>query len=502
MSNACALRLRRSIAPFVLLVCVGVAPIAPVVAQGWTSAQNGLLPLIGLDTTPAPADVQQSPQFPRRGPLARLIENPDQTDGTPPYALTDQTGTIQRYVEPVPGIDLAGHVGQIVVVRHDSGPTLLASQLDLPRERLRPLMMDPQPGYGMTPTDWTSPRRPMADVGIRQVQYVDNDDMSVQLLPDDMSPGGSIPMMDDGYSAYPGAMMPGQMYGPGGYPPCGGPCCEQPYCDPMQCGPGMMQPYVGPMVAPYQQFGGYPNYAQCDPQPCPTPVATTAPQGFHVAGDVEFLFYRVHVTDQVVGKLSEKYELSPRFTLDFRNIGPLDGRLRYWNYARDTNVSGAADAHFEWEVFDIETVHYFEGRRSQLALSAGIRFVDIEIVDPNDNEADSYMLGLTMAADGLTPVLRMRNGYCGWVYGGRISILGGDWRSDAGSAFVNGRFRDDNTFVSELYLGAECARCCGRTTVRGRLLWDMQNWRSDALADSSVESISFIGPALQLGADF
>ena len=73
-------------------------------------------------------------------PLAYLIENPDQTDGAPPFALTDQTGTIQRYVEPVPGIDLAPYVGQVVVVRNDTGPTLLASQLELPPQPLYPMV--------------------------------------------------------------------------------------------------------------------------------------------------------------------------------------------------------------------------------------------------------------------------------------------------------------------------------------------------------------------------
>ena len=148
-------------------------------------------------------------------------------------------------------------------------------------------------------------------------------------------------------------------------------------------------------------------------------------------------------------------------------------------------------------------MHYFEGRRSQLSLSAGIRFVNAEIEDPNGNESESNMVGLTMAADGLTPAFRMRNGYCGWVYGGRLSILGGDWGGDANSVFLDERFRDDNILVTELYVGAELARCCGRTTVRGRLLFDMQNWRSDALAtEADVESIGFLGPALQLGADF
>ncbi|MBA3482496.1 MAG: BBP7 family outer membrane beta-barrel protein [Pirellulales bacterium] len=64
---------------------------------------------------------------------ARLARNPKKGDGNPPYALIDRYGGIQRYVEEVPNIDLENYVGQTIAVRRDTGHTLLASQLDLPR---------------------------------------------------------------------------------------------------------------------------------------------------------------------------------------------------------------------------------------------------------------------------------------------------------------------------------------------------------------------------------
>jgi Legionella pneumophila major outer membrane protein precursor len=76
--------------------------------------------------------VQKFPADQQQGPMARLIRTPDTSGGQPPYALTDQTGQIQRFVEPVPGIDLEPYVGYVVVVGHDTGRTLLASQLVLP----------------------------------------------------------------------------------------------------------------------------------------------------------------------------------------------------------------------------------------------------------------------------------------------------------------------------------------------------------------------------------
>lgn len=66
---------------------------------------------------------------------ARLVHNPDTSEGNPPYALADRYGGVMRYVEPVDGVDLERFIGQSVGVRRDTGHTLLATQLDLPRGR-------------------------------------------------------------------------------------------------------------------------------------------------------------------------------------------------------------------------------------------------------------------------------------------------------------------------------------------------------------------------------
>src|SRR5262245_38562280 len=115
-----------------MLVFMAAAHVA--LGQGWmpSNVANGLIPAMAArpaEPAPFPSNPQPMAASPG-GPLARLIENPDQTDGAPPFALTDQNGTIQRYVEPVDGIDLSCHVGQVVVVRHDTGNTLLASQIE------------------------------------------------------------------------------------------------------------------------------------------------------------------------------------------------------------------------------------------------------------------------------------------------------------------------------------------------------------------------------------
>src|SRR6476646_4821985 len=217
MPNACVIRMGRVVAT----ILVAASACGAQVSWGQTSPgnilPNGLLPLLSNqpEASPVSAAVYQQPMaMPRRAPMARLIQNPDQTDGAPPFALTDQTGTIQRYVEPVPGIELASHVGQVVTVRNDTGATLLASQLELPPPALRPMVGNPDDRYATATDAAGSWRRASEPAGaVQQVQYVDNDDSSVQLLPDD----SSVMYPSD---AATGGLMPLDGMRPGGeFPP-------------------------------------------------------------------------------------------------------------------------------------------------------------------------------------------------------------------------------------------------------------------------------------------
>lgn len=90
--------------------------------------------------SPVPALISQALGRPpyrgaaRRSNLrGRLVRNPDTDNGSAPFVLVDRYGGIQRYIEPVSDIDLQSHEGEIVRVRRDTGDTLLASQLELPR---------------------------------------------------------------------------------------------------------------------------------------------------------------------------------------------------------------------------------------------------------------------------------------------------------------------------------------------------------------------------------
>ncbi|RIK75621.1 MAG: hypothetical protein DCC67_15060 [Planctomycetota bacterium] len=117
-------------------------PSATVVPRQRDEAAGAMLDSL-FDSASAPRD-RQAPAMealggrPSRASLrarwtARLARNPRPADGNPPYVLIDRYGGIQRYVEPVATIDLEKHIGKMVAVRRDTGHTLLASQLELPR---------------------------------------------------------------------------------------------------------------------------------------------------------------------------------------------------------------------------------------------------------------------------------------------------------------------------------------------------------------------------------
>jgi hypothetical protein len=236
----------------------------------------------------------------------------------------------------------------------------------------------------------------------------------------------------------------------------------------------------------------------------PTGGCDMPPDRAHLSADFELSLLRPQIAESAAGKLSEDYQFSPRIILGLRGAGNFDGRVRYWHYNRNSDVLGTDDEiRIKFDVLDIEAVHRFAARKSELMLSAGLRLAGLRLTDVESAKCSTDLIGLTLAGDGMTPLGAFPGGHLGLIYGGRLSILAGDWGGDDTSLFVNRQVRNDNVLVNELYGGVELARRFRALDVHLRLLFEMQNWQSDALAQNAgIESIGLLGPGLQLGAEF
>ncbi len=483
-------------------------PAVPPATYGPYAPRDGSAYPTILPSRQFPAATTQFTLGAGRGPLARLVRNANTGDGSPPFALADQAGRIQRLVEPVPGIDLEPFVGQVVVVKHDTGRTILATQLELPPRPLLP-MVGSSSAAAATRSAAASPTR--------QVRFIDDDDTTVQLISDGASGDvqQSAPAQDkstlvNSSSAAPhGDTIVGDIQPLTGTPsnattealPAMGPLFPDfPTTDglPADVGFGEVCPNCG------RQHGlagcdGYPG----EQVPYGTPMGRLGPLSGHCFADVQLNFLRLHLMEGSVGKLGERYELSPRFTLGYDGGDGIGGRVRYWLYDRQTPILGGGGLRVEMNVIDLEATHRFQVGRSDLITAAGFRWAGIDLVDADGDGVGTNLAGLTAAADGHTPIGNYQGGQLAGVYGARWCILGGDWAGSSHNDLVPGSLQDDNVVVESVYVGLQYATCLRNCNLVGRLAFEMQNWHSDVLSQNAgADSLGFFGPGVHVGATF
>jgi hypothetical protein len=239
----------------------------------------------------------------------------------------------------------------------------------------------------------------------------------------------------------------------------------------------------------------------CEEGFCGSDCGCAQPAGFCYA-EAQLMFMRTHVSNDVVGKLSEKHELAPRFILGYEGAGGVGIRGRYWMYDEVTpNLDvPSADLGVNFDVVDIEGTTRFTTSRTDLVFAGGFRWLNAEF-EVDDDSISSEMPGITFAADLRTMLCGSCESQWSGVCGARWSLLGGDWEGDSNALLVE--TRDDNLDVTEIYGGFEYLRRYGNCDVYARLVYEVQNWHSDALGENSAtDSIGFVGPGLHLGAAF
>jgi hypothetical protein len=224
--------------------------------------------------------------------------------------------------------------------------------------------------------------------------------------------------------------------------------------------------------------------------------------GRKITADVELMALRTHFSEDALGKLGERYELSERITLGVEKANGIGGRIRYWTYDRTTpNLAGGSSLRADFDVIDFEGTTHFGTQNFDLLLSGGIRWADIKI-DIDAGRCRNDMPGASFGFDLRGLICRDCENGLDWhsISGARFSIFGGDWECSHG---LIGPTRDDNLTVVEIYGGIECTGYVRGHEVYSRLVFETQNWRSDALGEATgIDSIGFVGPGLNLGVNY
>jgi hypothetical protein len=248
--------------------------------------------------------------------------------------------------------------------------------------------------------------------------------------------------------------------------------------------------------------GCYDGYCYASDCGCQQYAAPSYPQKGMFYTEAQLMFLRAHVLEESLGKLSEKYEFTPRFIAGYETASGVGARARYWTYGRTTpNLDDPDDAlRLEFDVIDAEGTARFRGERADLLVAGGFRWVNADI-EVEDDAVNADMPGITVACDGRARICGGCRSQWSGVAGGRWSILGADWEGDQ-DALIEPTF-DDNIVVTELYGGFEYLCRHGHYDLYARIVFETQNWRSDALGESAdTDSLGFVGPGVHVGATF
>lgn len=215
------------------------------------------------------------------------------------------------------------------------------------------------------------------------------------------------------------------------------------------------------------------------------------------------------------------FELAPRFILGYDN--DLGARVRYWTYDHDSFLNvpivGASSGfdrtqRLAFDVIDLEGLTHIRWESSDVLVSGGARIavIDHDVSQTNRNVIGNQIIeetynategatfgGLTFAADGRTRIFSTISA----VYGGRLSILQGDWsgRREAG-LLPSANMKNETMLVPEVYAGIEAT--LGRYFTRFGI--EFQEWNGRGRAGEAMATgghdFGFTGYGFDLGLVF
>lgn len=483
-------------------------------AFGWTivccnsvSAQSSMVqPIDWQPGRVTPASYSALPSSMQAGgPVAILVRNPGLSPGEPAFALADPTGAIQRLVEPTSGADLESRVGQIVRVKHDSGRTLLSSQLEFVGNH-----------SGVIPAAYENRNsRPRPRPGVRTAQA--GSVISEGVIAEEISvPGESQPIwrdeMEMSQSHSQGMSRGscncercraarGESFAPmdeGSFH--GGMSCDCPQCRSRRGGLGWdccicdaifgdrrsQHTQCGPNGCNLDGFGDcnyecgapYGNPGCCDFGGCQGDRWTRVNPG--LIGSAEIIFFRAYDSEPDSSQ-SSKHETAGRFELGHMNETGRSWKVRYFRFD-DPNFDG--NNSLDLQYLDLIYAGRFTlGCNWRGELEGGVRWARVD--DQFDNRYNRAF---------------------GPVIGGQLRApccLGTDldWYGIARQSFQYGTEQNSGFYgtfaISEVQLGAEFQRCtCGGTGF-ARAFIEGQSWQG--MEDEDSEDVGLFGFGFAIG---
>lgn len=411
----------------------------------------------GLAPTPHAADATLLDQR----PLARLVRNPDTSGGAPPFALADEAGRVQRLVEPTVGRDLGMYVGQIVRVNHDTGATLLASQLELPSlPTLAPLPLGGATARGVATAQYTEAAPPAVVGG------------PAEPLPE--------PIVLEEVVGQPDGPVMGQLQFPPSVQPSDGQTVSP------SLGAAPLPPSAGACVGCGSAVVGPRGQAGCGPG-----CALFAPGWALPSGGVDFsaeaLWLRLH--DSAVVGSGNTFEDGSRWQLGYT---PAAGRrltIRYLEYDTPTAAGGV-----DLETLDLEAQRWLPVGYGRVGLGAGVRWAEY-------SEA-----GALAYDDAFGPMLAVYGRAPLWGRTEALLTLRQSWQfGEASVAVPPGAgapvgVGDNGTFsITEVQFGLERRRQIGAGEAFIRGVFETQYWNDVGQAVDDSTSRGLFGFGLGVG---
>jgi hypothetical protein len=187
-----------------------------------------------------------------------LVRNPNAQRGEPEFALLDSYGRVKRYVEGSERVSLNSYVGKQVRILHDTGKTLLASQLELPLSSTR--RAEPQQASAQQTAHYSNSRRRMVRLAAEEIPMTEKTPIVLEDVLSDAEKRGAamgmeeLPPVEGGMSHQ---AMSGPMMGEGSMQ------------EEAMYGPDMSGEFVEDQFIPYGE-GGCPNCqsGQCSGGQC------------------------------------------------------------------------------------------------------------------------------------------------------------------------------------------------------------------------------------------